>query len=297
MKGLSVSLVIPAYNEREAIAGVVSDHHAALSQAVKELEIIVVDDGSDDGTAEAVPAGKARVIRHPANGGYGRSLRTGIEAARHEWVLMTDADGTYPAEEAARLLEFAPEFDLVIGARQGAQFWGTPLKTVLRMFYLRCARFVVGEPVPDANSGLRLARRSLLLAQGPVRCLGYSFSTTMTLSFFKEGRFIKFVPIRYLKRSGGASKVKPLRDILRTLQLMTEVIVAYNPLKLFATLAGVWALAAAGFAACFWLRGGELKLLCAVLCALGGFLSFAAGCALDSLRMHGRPATGRASGS
>jgi glycosyltransferase involved in cell wall biosynthesis len=130
MKDLSVSLVIPAYNEVEAIAEVVAEHHEALARHVREFEIIVVDDGSTDDTARAVDAKMARVVRHPANGGYGKSLQTGIEAAKHEWVLMTDADGTYPVSEAMRLLDYAPDFDLVIGARQGAHFWGSPVKTL-----------------------------------------------------------------------------------------------------------------------------------------------------------------------
>lgn len=288
MSALTVSVVVPAYNEAEAIGPVVADLHAELKKRGLEFEIIVVDDGSKDDTARMVKPEHARVISHPANGGYGRSLLTGIEAAKHDWVLMIDADGSYPPSEIVRLFEFAPAFDLVIGAREGAHFWGTPTKAFLRWMYLRLASFVVGARVPDANSGLRLVRKSLVDRQGLVRCLGYSFTTTMTLSFLMQGRFVKYLPIEFRARAGGHSKVKPFRDILRTLQLMTQVMIIYNPLKLFVTLALLLAALTLGF------LGLALRLgwpeLWPVVAASGAcaFLSFGFGCVLDSMRMHGQ---------
>ncbi|MEK7390430.1 MAG: glycosyltransferase family 2 protein [Elusimicrobiota bacterium] len=288
MSALTVTVVVPAYNEAEAIGPVVAGLHAELAKRKIEFEIIVVDDGSRDGTASAVNASHARVIAHPANGGYGLSLLTGISAAKHEWVLMIDADGSYPPSEILRLLDFAPAFDLVIGAREGAHFWGTPTKTFLRWVYLKLAGFIVGEPVPDANSGLRLVRKSLIDRQGLVRCLGYSFTTTMTLSFLMQGRFVKFLPIHFRARSGGHSKVRPVRDVLRTLQLMTEVAIIYNPLKFFVIIASWVGAAAAAMLAVHVAGGGPVFLLCAVVCALGSLISFSVGCVLDSLRMHGQ---------
>lgn len=288
MSAITVSVVVPAYNEAEAIGPVVADLHAELKKKGLEFEIIVVDDGSTDGTAAAVSPAHGRVIKHPANGGYGRSLLTGIEASKFDWVLMIDADGSYPPSEIVRLFEFAPAFDLVIGAREGAHFWGTPTKAFLRWMYLRLASFVVGARVPDANSGLRLVRKSLVDRQGLVRCLGYSFTTTMTLSFLMQGRFVKYLPIEFRARTGGHSKVKPFRDILRTLQLMTQVMIIYNPLKLFVALALLAALKTALFAA-LALRLGWPELW--PLVAAGGtcaFLSFCVGCVLDSMRMHGQ---------
>ena len=288
MSELSVSVVVPAYNEAEAIAPVVAELHAELKKRGVESEIIVVDDGSSDGTAKAVPGALARVISHPANRGYGRALLTGIEAAKHDWVLMIDADGSYPPAEMLRLLDSAPAFDLVIGQREGAHFWGTPTKALLRWVYLRLASFVVGMRVPDANSGLRLVRKSLVDRQGLVRCLGYSFTTTMTLSFLVQGRLVKFMPIEFRARGGGHSKVKPFRDILRTLQLMTQVMVIYNPLKLFAVLAFVFALKAAAFYAAFLHGYSSAWLVCAGIAAFSSLFAFTAGCVLDSMRMHGQ---------
>lgn len=288
MSAITVSVVVPAYNEAEAIGPVVADLHAELKKKGMEFEIIVVDDGSTDGTATAVRAEHGRVIRHPANGGYGKSLLTGIEASKFDWVLMIDADGSYPPSEIVRLFEFAPSFDLVIGAREGAHFWGTPTKAFLRWMYLRLASFVVGARVPDANSGLRLVRKSLVDRQGLVRCLGYSFTTTMTLSFLMQGRFVKYLPIEFRARTGGHSKVKPFRDILRTLQLMTQVMIIYNPLKLFTTLAILMVLKAAVLGVCAWSLGSPVLLLCSSVTSACAFLSFTAGCVLDSMRMHGQ---------
>lgn len=288
MSALSVSVVVPAYNEAEAIGPVIEKLAEALVEKVPQFEIIVVDDGSLDDTAMAVRHARARVIRHPANGGYGRALVSGIEAAKHEWVLMIDADGSYPPSEILRLLDYAPDFDLVIGAREGTHFWGTPTKAFLRWVYLRLASFVVGARVPDANSGLRLVRKSLVDKQGLVRCLGYSFTTTMTLSFLMQGRFVKFLPIRFEARTGGHSKVKPVRDILRTLQLMTEVVIIYNPLKLFATLAAALALPAAAALAAWCRTGLPVWALVASVAGFASLFAFGVGCVLDSLRMHGQ---------
>lgn len=284
-RDLSVSVVIPAFNEGRAVGDVVRGISETLPSLVREWELIVVDDGSTDGTAEAARKAGAVVLSHPVNKGYGQALRTGVNAARHEWILMTDADGSYPVSGIKELLPFAPDFDLIIGMREGAHFWGSPTRIFLRWVYLRMASFTVGEPVPDANSGLRMVRRSLAASTGPVECLGFSYSTTMTLSFIKTGRFVKFVPVDFSARV-GQSKVRPARDILRTLQLMTLVLIAYNPSKLFTTLALFPAAAALAFGIAVACRGGRAGVLGALLCALGALQCFLAGCLLEALRMR-----------
>ncbi|MDA8243092.1 MAG: glycosyltransferase family 2 protein [Elusimicrobia bacterium] len=236
-----ISAVIPAYNEAGAVAPTIVGLKDALAVEGLKFEIIVVDDGSSDGTAQAAEAAGARVIRHPVNRGYGRSLLSGIQAASHEWILIIDADGSYPPAEAGKLLKHIPAFDMVVGARQGKLFWGSYVKAFMRWTYLRLARFVAGEHIPDANSGLRVFRKSAV-ADMPVMCFGYSFTTTMTLSFLSAGKFVRFEPIEFTDRVGH-SKVKPVRDVLRTLQIMTQVMIYYNPLKLM-SVAALAALAA-----------------------------------------------------
>jgi len=230
-----ISAVIPAYNEESGIGPVIDSLNSVLAKTAGNYEIIVIDDGSSDHTAEVARKHPAKVIRHPNNRGYGRALLTGFSAAKYDWILMIDGDGSYPPEEALKLMPNLPDFDMVIGARQGAFFWGSPFKTLLRWIYLSIARFVAGESIPDANSGLRIVRKKTFDNSMPFVCLGYSFTTTMTLSMLKAGSFVQFVPINFVERK-GSSKVRYLRDTLRTLQIMTQVMIYYNPIKLTATL-------------------------------------------------------------
>ncbi|MFH1724247.1 MAG: glycosyltransferase family 2 protein [Elusimicrobiota bacterium] len=287
MGGLQVSAVVPAFNEEDGIAQVVEGLDLALKRGCDSYEIIVVDDGSTDRTEEMARFESVRVIKHPINRGCGRALLTGIGAARHDWVLMIDGDGSYPPEEAGKLLPRAPEFDMVIGARQGKLFWGNPLQAWMRWIYLWIAGFVAGEPIPDANSGLRLFRKEAYLRTVPFLCFGYSFKTTMTLSFIQSGNFVAFEPIRLEERK-GRSKVRIVRDILRTLQIMLQIILYYDPLKFVACLS----LVPAGFALLFALRYlsgrafGDLAMLAAS--ALSGLLVFLVGCVLDSQRRRQR---------
>ena len=129
---VNVSVVLPAFNEEEGIAGVLEDIHKVLKGDGRtdgeDYEVVVVDDGSEDATAELAEDAGARVLRHPVNVGYGKSLLTGFAAARFDWILMLDADGSYPPEDLLKLLAYAPDIDMAIGARQGSFFWGSPLK-------------------------------------------------------------------------------------------------------------------------------------------------------------------------
>ncbi|MFC1678667.1 glycosyltransferase family 2 protein [Elusimicrobiota bacterium] len=287
----SVSVVLPAYNEEDGIQDVLSALRAAFDAArgrlIAEYEILVVDDGSKDGTAEIAEKSGARVIRHPTNMGYGKSLLTGFDEARFDWLLTLDADGSYSADDAVALLGESPDFDMVVGARQGSFFWGNPGRALLRRLYLMLASFVAGYKVPDANSGIRLIRKTSMVKTMPVLCLGYSLSTTMTLSFLQAGRFVKFFPVSYLARK-GKSKVSLPRDILRTLQIMVQVILYYNPLKFAVVLTMIPLAFAAMFAAqlAYWPTFGELAMLTlSLLCALAVFIF---GCLLESQRLHNK---------
>ncbi|MBI3300123.1 MAG: glycosyltransferase family 2 protein [Elusimicrobia bacterium] len=285
---LSVTAVLPAYNEEGAVAKVAAAVKAALAGAgLEAYEVLVVDDGSSDGTAAAAEAAGARVVRHPVNSGYGRALLTGASEAKHPWLLYLDADGSYRAEDAVRLLADAPACDMVVGARQGSLFWGNPGKAFLRFLQLKLSAFVAGMPIPDTNSGLRLVRKAALEHNLPVRCYGFSLSTTMTLSFIQQRLFVKFVPVAYDPRK-GKSKVKLLRDSLRTLQLMLEIILFFNPLKFAVTVAGLLLLLAAALAASSSCSGSALQALSAVLAAFAALPVLIAGCVLDALRLHGQ---------
>lgn len=288
MDRLEVSAVIPVYNEVDGIGPVVKSLTEVLRRHAKGFEVIVVDDGSTDKTFENAQAAGATVVRHPLNRGYGRSLMTGFAKAKYDWILMVDGDGSYPAEEAAALFAQAPACDLVIGARQGKTFWGTPVQAFMRSTYLFLAGFVAGEDIPDANSGLRLLRKKAFEDSMPFICLGYSFTTTMTLSFLQSGRFVSYVPVRFVERT-GRSKVRPVRDILRTLQIMTQMMIYYNPLKLAASVAaGVLVASALAFLFFLAASGLAVALPAATVMAASALVVFFLGCVLDAIRLHFR---------
>ncbi len=261
-----VSLLIPAYNEEGGIGSVIQGLEQAFQGSGWRSEIIVVDDGSSDRTAEEARRAGAKVIVHPKNVGYGGALRTGIENASYDWIATIDADCSYPPHVITKLLPFVPAHDMVVGARQGRHYWGTILKHPARLMFLALAQFVVGHRIPDVNSGLRLFRRSIVREMLPRLCRGFSFSTTLTLSFLSSHRFVHFEPIHYLSRV-GTSKVRYIRDTLRTLQLMLETIVYYNPMKVGVLLMGFPLLGGLAFLTAA-LYTGKVQFLFAAFAAL-----------------------------
>lgn len=232
-----LSIVVPAYNEADAIQPQIAQIREIMAKVTLPWELIVVDDGSSDGTGALATKAGARVIENPGNAGYGASLKRGILAARYDMIAICDADGTYPVDRLPDLIRDAERgFDMVVGARTGRYYRGSLLKHPWRLVYLELCRFVTGVKIPDANSGLRLFRKKLALDVFDDLCAGYSFTTTLTLALLSRRAFVKFVPIDYGARI-GKSKVRFFIDALRTAQLVLQAIVLYNPIKLFLLLA------------------------------------------------------------
>ncbi|MBF0417494.1 MAG: glycosyltransferase family 2 protein, partial [Magnetococcales bacterium] len=229
-----ISFVIPALNEASAIAETVRKcQEIARQHALEPAEVIVVDDGSTDATGEEARRQGARVIRHPAPGGYGNALKKGIIAATHDTVVILDADGTYPIERVGDLWHrYQQGFDMVVGQRTGPHYrescFKSPLRTLLRML----VEFTTGQPVPDVNSGLRIFSQKTILPYLPRLCNTFSFTTSLTMAYQMTGRFIDHLPIDYHSRI-GTSKVRLFRDTLRTLQYIIEAVLYYNPIKIF----------------------------------------------------------------
>ena len=232
-----LSIIIPAYNEAGGIQETVARVRALAAREGWEHEVIVVDDGSTDTTAQEAEAAGARVVRHPMNAGYGLSLQHGIQSARYPLIAITDADGTYPIEELPALLQMVQAgFDMAVGARQGTEYKKGLWKYPARILFRWLAEYVAGRRIPDINSGLRIFRRDRVVPHLPYTCFGFSFTTSITLIFFLQGWFVGYRPIPYAKRI-GASKVRHLRDTLRTAQIMVSIISRYNPIKLFLLIA------------------------------------------------------------
>ncbi len=221
------SVVIPAFNEAEAIGDVVRDLRAVGAWH----EIIVVDDGSADDTKARAEEAGARVIRHPYNKGNGAAVKSGIRTATAPYVLIVDGDGQHRAEDARRLVGRLGEFDLVIGARSSttqaseARRWGNRLLNAL-------ASYMTERPVPDLTSGMRAARRQGLREFLHLLPNGFSTPTTTTLAFIKAGYNVAFEPIEARPRV-GRSKISFGRDGIKFFLILLRVITIFSPLRVF----------------------------------------------------------------
>ena len=241
--GRSVSVVIPAFNEAAHVASQVELVDEVMRTSGWEYEIIVVDDGSTDGTAEAAnAAGLSRVVRRQHNRGYGAALKLGVRRAAHEWILITDADGTYPVEAIPSLLAEAEANSMVVGARTGAVVRVPLARRPAKWFLNRLASYLAGRHLPDINSGLRLMRKSLINRYEHLLPDGFSFTTTITLSAACNSHPLTYVPINYHARL-GESKIRP-RHAYDFTMLILRTIIFFNPLKVFLPLGAALAIAA-----------------------------------------------------
>ena len=240
-----LSVILPAYNEQEAIAGVLGEIVEALSDEPIRYEILVVDDGSTDLTASlAEQFARAcwqcpvRVIRRPGRGGAGAARKLGIRQARGKIVVMLDADGSYTAESIPELLAHFPAYDQVNGARtseQGTLPWlRRPAKWMIR----KLACYLTGHKIPDLNTGLKAFKREEMLRWLWVVPDGFSCVTTMTLAFLTNGYAVKYVPTAY-KRRIGRSKFHPVKDSLSYLATVLRMVLYFRPLKVFLPLSGL----------------------------------------------------------
>ena len=278
-----VSVIIPALNEEKAIGMVIDQIKESLKKTSRELEIIVVDDGSTDKTSEIAKSKHAHVIRHPIPGGYGLSLRDGIFKAKHNSLVIIDADGSYPAEKIPSFVDALEEFDMVIGARTGSIYKQSLIKYPLRKIFQLLCEFVTGVNIPDVNSGLRAFRKDVVMKFKENYCLGFSFTTTITLAFHLNGHFVKYVPIEYYQRV-GKSHVRLFKDTLRATQIITQAILFYNPIKLFLLLTMSFLMIAVIAFGFYFVNPTEFALMLGQSFMIVGFLFFGIGLLADTIR-------------
>ncbi len=223
-----ITIIVPAYNESGAIKEVAE----LLKQNFKSCPIIIINDGSSDNTGEILDSIEGiEVIHHTINRGYGAALKTGIKAAKTTFVLMCDADGQHRIEDVEKIMQFADNYDMVVGIRgegSHAPLVRRPGKFILRHF----ANWLVGEKLPDFNSGLRVFRRDVINRYMHLASDKFSFSTTSSFAMLKTGQRIKYVPIIVNQRIGSSS-VRQLRHGTDTLMLMLRLTMLYDPLKVF----------------------------------------------------------------
>ena len=233
-----ISVVIPCYNEEKSIGSTIDEIIKVMedNNIYKGSEIIVVNDGSSDNTKKILEKKEVKVLNNPCNMGYGYSLKKGINEAKNETIVITDADSTYPFESVIDMLkEKEKGFDLVVGRRCGKYYKESFHKSILRKILKKFVEFVSGKKVKDVNSGLRVFNKSTVVKYFPRLCNTFSFTTSQTLAYLMNNHFVTYVDIDYKKRE-GKSKVKMFRDTLISVKYILESCVYYNPLKIFTLL-------------------------------------------------------------
>ncbi len=232
-----LTIVVPAYNEAAAIGQTIEALTAVLAKANIDGEIVIVDDGSTDGTGDAAEKAGVRVIRLPENSGYGFALKTGIAETNSKFVAIIDADGTYPADKLPDMLALCQNADMVVGDRGAAmknvQWIRRPPKWILNTL----ANMLADRKIPDLNSGLRVFKRSSLERFVPLLPDGFSFTTTITLSMLCSKLRVIYTPITYAKRVGQSS-MRPTAFFTFIL-LVLRIIVFFQPLRVFMPLGAV----------------------------------------------------------
>jgi len=280
----SVSVVVPAFNEADAIAGLVT----ALAAAGPWHEIIVVDDGSRDETAAQASAAGATVVRHPYNKGNGAAVKSGIRRATGEFVLIIDGDGQHRPEDAGRIVSRLGEYDLVIGARS-RETQATHARRFGNGALNRLASYLTDRDIPDLTSGFRAARREHLREFIHLLPNGFSTPTTTTLAFIKAGYNVVFEPVEARQRV-GSSKIRLGRDGVKFLIIIFKIVTLFSPLRVFLPISAASLLVGTAYA--IWTIAVHSKIPNgAVLLILFGVVVFLVGLVSEqiaALRFEGR---------
>ncbi len=226
---MEFSIVIPAKNEAEGL-GLVLPEPCAL---YPEAEIIVVDDGSTDTTAQVCRDAGVRVLSQPYSKGNGAAIKSGAQAAGSEYLVFMDADGQHRPAEIERLLtKLAEGYDLVVGARTGRTAQANLARWSANSLYNWLASWMVNHTIEDLTSGFRAVNRKKFLSFLYLLPNGFSYPTTSTMAFFRAGYSVAYVPIT-VERRLGSSHINHLRDGVRFFLIIFKIGTLYSPLKVY----------------------------------------------------------------
>jgi glycosyltransferase involved in cell wall biosynthesis len=229
----AVSVVLPVYNEAEHLAAEIDRIRHGLDTSPYTYEIVVVDDGSTDGSGELLRSMDGiRLVRFSENRGSGTARRLGTEAARGRVVVWTDVDMTYPNDDIPQLVKELEGHDQVVGARRSEEGALKLFRVPVKWFIRKLASFLASTNIPDLNSGYRAFRRDVAMQFINMLPKGFSCVTTMTMTFLANGYSVKHVPIDYLPRA-GQSKFHWWRDTQQYLIQVVRLVMSYDPLRVF----------------------------------------------------------------
>lgn len=239
LKIRKVSIVIPVFNEEEAIEGDLNTIFETMDRSQWEYEVIVVNDCSTDSTPEIVKRfERVKLIEHNQRRGAGFARNTGIKAAAGEVVVVTDGDGTYPNEDIPKLLRYMEEndLDMVVGSRIKEAGSLRLLRAPTKWFIRKLASFMSGFAIPDLNSGLRAMKKDVFMQYMELLPWGHSWVSTITLAMLSGGYNVGYVDIDYFPRK-GTSTFHPIKDTYNYLMLVIRTITWFNPLRVFMPIA------------------------------------------------------------
>lgn len=229
---MEITVLIPVLNEEKSIGQVIDDVKKVMDAQDKEYEILVVDDGSTDRTAEISKGKGARVVSHPRNRGTGAARTTGVINSKGELIVMIDGDCTYPAESIPELLKEMENSDMVIGARIAEKGTHKILRSAVKATIKKIAELTTGTKIPDLNSGLRIVKRSIVMKFKKYLPNTHSWVSTITLVMLHNGLRVNYVPIKYFKRV-GKSTFHPIADSYNYASLVIRCFMYFEPLKFF----------------------------------------------------------------
>jgi glycosyltransferase involved in cell wall biosynthesis len=231
-----ISVIIPAFNEGIVIGNVIQQIRAVVNKVDKGHEIIVIDDGSGDDTAQAARAAGATVIQHPYNIGNGAAVKTGIRRARGKILVTIDGDGQHDPNDILKLVERIGPYDMVVGSRSRKSDTAAH-RDAANMVFNSLATYISGRKIEDLTSGFRavkthIARQFVYLLPNK-----FSYPSTITLSLVRAGYSLGYESIHFSRRNiKTKSKIRPLQDGLRFLMIILKIAVFYAPLKIFVPL-------------------------------------------------------------
>ncbi|HXU94191.1 MAG TPA: glycosyltransferase family 2 protein, partial [Gallionella sp.] len=257
----NLSIIVPARNEAEGLRNLLPEVVGRLPNA----EVIVVNDGSDDDTLKVCAQFPVRVISHPHPKGNGAAIKSGARAANGDVLVFMDADGQHKPEDIPALLErFAEGCDMVVGARQSGSHAGSH-RAVANDLFSRFATWMVQQPVEDLTSGFRVVKANKFRKFLYLLPNGFSYPTTITMSFFRAGFSVAYLPIHTPRRATGKSHIRPVRDGVRFLLIIIKIGTLYSPQKLFLPISAGFFLAGLGYYLHTYLNDGRFTNMSALL--------------------------------